>query len=132
MSELKYCQGSNCHTYYTKDRLRGMKGNKTYQTRRRSSFYYGNGNFCSTRCQDDWFNKFGEQAINHFGRLTEPKHLTEQNAWVKDYDYGQVNNGEYRWEKENRVFYSRNKITKEQRPLTEEQYRDNNYTLNER
>ena len=37
MSELKLCQGTKCHTYNTKDRLKGTKGNKTFQTRRRSS-----------------------------------------------------------------------------------------------
>ena len=132
MSELKLCQGPSCHTYKTKDRLKGQKDNKTFQTRRRSSMYYGKGNFCSMNCYNDWAQEFSDRAIDHFGRLTEPKKLTEQNAWVKDYDYGQVNNGEYRWEKENRVFYSRNKITKERRPLTEEQYNDSNYTLNER
>ena len=124
MSELKLCQGPSCHTYTTKDRLKGTKGSKTYQTRRRSSMYYGSGNFCSLNCQNDWFNDFGDRAIDHFGRLTEPKHLTEDNAWVKDYDYrGGMND---------RSFYYLNKITNEQRPLTEEQYRDNNYTLNER
>ena len=122
MSDLKLCQGSRCHTYHTKDRLRGMKDNKTYQTRRRSSFYYGNGNFCSLNCQNDWFNDFGDKAIDHFGRLTEPKHLTENNAWVKSYDW---DNGY-----ENRTFVFRNQITKETRPITEEQYDDNNYTLN--
>ena len=58
-----------------------MKGNKTYQTRRRSSFYYGNGNFCSTSCQDQWLTKHIEQALDHFGRTTVAKHLTEENAW---------------------------------------------------
>ena len=29
---LKLCQGSKCHTYHTKDRLKGTKGSKTYQT----------------------------------------------------------------------------------------------------
>ena len=130
MSKLKLCQGTKCHTYHTQDRLKGTKGNKTFQTRRRSSFYYGGNNFCSLNCQNDWFETFGNRAIDHFGRLEEPKHLTEDNAWVKDYDYLQVNNGDYRWGNENRVFYFRNKITKEQRPLTEEQYRDDNYTLN--
>ena len=44
---LKYCQGPECHMYYTQDRLKGTKPNKTYQTRRRSqTLYYGNGNFC--------------------------------------------------------------------------------------
>jgi len=126
MSELKLCQGTKCHTYYTKDRLKGMKGNKTYQTRRRSSMYYGNGNFCSTQCQWDWFNDFGDQAINHFGRLKEAKHLTEENAWFKNYRWGyERGNGEAE-------HYYLNKITKEERPLTKQQYDDKTYTLNER
>ena len=125
MSDLKLCQGTKCHTYHTQDRLKGQKGSKTYQTRRRSSMYYGSGNFCSTRCQDDWFNDFGDRAINHFGRLTEPKHLTEDNAWVKDYDYNwrAEDNQQSNWR-------SINKITKEERPMTEQQYNDSNYTLN--
>ena len=122
MSELKYCQGPECHTYNTKDRIRGPKGNKTYQTRRRSSFYYLGGNACSTRCQDDWFRKYGEQAINYFGRLNEAKHLTEDNAWYKGYDW----DSSY----QNRFYVYRNSLTKETRPLTEEQFDDNNYTLN--
>ena len=124
MSELKYCQGPECYTYDTQDRVKGTKGNKTNQTRRRSRFYYGKGNFCDQRCLYDWFQKFGDQAIDHFGRLTEPKKLTEENAWVKG----------YRWDHRTDVcqHHYLNKITQEQRPLTEEQYRDNNYTLNER
>ena len=121
MSDLKYCQGPECHTYYTKDRLRGPKGNKTYQTRRRSSFYYLGGNACSTRCQDDWFRKHGEQAINYFGRTTEAKQLTEHNAWHKQYDWNSNHD---------MIYVYRNSITNEQRPLTEAQYNDSNYTLN--
>ena len=82
MSELKLCQGPKCHTYFTQDRLKGTKGNKTYQTRRRSSFYYLKGNACSLNCANDWFEEYGDKAIDHFGRITEPKHLTEENAWV--------------------------------------------------
>ena len=48
MSELKLCQGPGCHKYKTKDRLKGQTDNKTFQTRRRSSMYYGSGNFCSS------------------------------------------------------------------------------------
>ena len=123
MSELKLCQGTCCHQYCTKDRLKGTKGSKTYQTRRRSSFYYGNNNFCSMNCQSDWFNDFGDRAINHFGRLEEAKHLTEDNAWVKDYDYDWRNEITSNWR-------SVNKVTQEQRPMTEQQYNDSNYTLN--
>ena len=123
MSELKYCQGPDCHSYNTKDRLKGTKGSKTYQTRRRSSMYYGNGNFCDMRCQSDWFNKYGDQAVDHFGRLNKVKHLTEQNAWVKNFNYHSDRPYDY---------YAVNTITKEQRSLTESQYDDSTYTLNER
>ena len=122
---LKYCQGTSCHQYTTKDRLRGTKGNKTFQTRRRTSFYYGKSNFCSLNCQNDWWEIHGDNAIDHFGRLTQPKHLTEQNAWVKDYDW---RNGS--GDTDDRFYYFVNKVTNEQRPITEEQFRDNNYTLN--
>ena len=121
MSELKYCQGPRCHQHETKDRLKGPKGNKTYQTRRRSGFYYGGNNFCSFQCYNEWFNTYGDRAIDHFGRTTEAKHLTEHNAWHKQYDWDS---------NDERLYVYRNAITKEQRSLTREQYHDSNYTLN--
>ena len=120
---MKFCQGTKCHQYKTKDRIKGTKGSKTYQTRRRSSFYYGGDNFCSLNCQNDWFNEYGDLAIDHFGRVTTAKHLTEQNAWVKNYNWIDYRN-------DVREYIYVNGITNEQRPLTEEQYNDNNYTLN--
>jgi len=122
MSELKLCQGPKCHQHQTKDRLKGPKDNKTYQTRRRSSMYYGTGNFCSMWCFNDWAEIFIDRAIDHFGRLTEPKHLTEDNAWTKGCDW----DSDYT----NRLYVYRNGITKEQRPITREQYNDESYTLN--
>ena len=121
---MKYCQGPDCHTYTTKDRLKGPAGSKTYQTRRRSKMYYGKGNFCSLNCHNDWWELHGNNAVDHFGRTTEPKHLTEENAWEKSFEWDR--------EFENRTYVFRNKITEEQRSLTEEQYNDSNYTLNER
>ena len=78
---LRYCQGPKCHRYDTKDRKKGPKDNKRNETRRRSSFYYLGGNACSMNCERDWFNLYGEQAINHYGRIVEPKVLTKDNAW---------------------------------------------------
>jgi len=69
---MKYCQGPICHEHKTKDSIRGPKGDKHYETRKRSHMYY-NGNFCSLGCQDDWFRKFGNMAIDHYGRTHEPK-----------------------------------------------------------
>jgi len=121
---LKLCQGPDCHTYFTNDRMKGPKGNKTNQTRRRSSLLFGE--FCDTRCQYAWLYKYATKAVDHFGRTTEAKHLTEQNAWIKDYNWNNP------YGSDDRTYVYVNKITKEQRPLTEEQYSDNNYTLNER
>ena len=115
---MKYCQGPQCHTYRTQDRIRGPKGAKHYQTRRRSSFYYMGGNVCSMQCQDDWFRKFGEQAINHFGRIHEPILLTEENAWYKWSSY----NGYDNTPRYNRFFV--NDLTDQRIPITEAQYED--------
>ena len=120
MSELKFCQGPDCHTYHTQDRLKGTKGNKTYQTRRRSRLLFGE--FCDTRCSNVWFETYGTKAIDHFGRITEVKHLREENAWQKTWDWDSDYN--------NRTYVYLNTITKEQRPLTESQYNDKTYTIN--
>ena len=117
-----YCQGPKCHTYRTKDRIRGPKGAKTYQTRRRSSFYYLGGNACSMQCQDDWFRKFGERALDHFGRIHESIKLTADNAWYKDYDYSYNPNGSSRT---NHRFV--NDLLGERRPITEAQFNDESF-----
>ena len=83
---MKYCQGPICHEHKTKDRIRGSKGDKHYETRRRSHMYY-NGDFCSLNCQDDWFRTFGTRAIDHFGRVVEAKRTDCDSAWYKDYTY---------------------------------------------
>ena len=112
---LKYCQGPKCHTYDTKDRKRGPKDNKRNETRRRSSFYYLGGNACSLNCQDDWFRKFGDQALNHFGRITEPRVLTKDNAWSTRRDWSREDND---------TFYVYNYLTQERHSITEQQYDD--------
>ena len=121
---MKYCQGPLCHTYDTKDRKRGPKGNKVNQTRRRTSMYYLQGNACSMQCQDDWFKQYGEQALNHFGRITQPIVLQENNACRKQYRWSWQQNDN----QSNHYFY--NMCTGEERDITEQQFNDDNYTLN--
>ena len=90
---LKYCQSHKCHTYDTKDRKRGSKGNRTNQTRRRSDFYYGKGNFCSLNCYNDWAEQFMDRAIDSVsGRIVEPKILTIENGWRKIYNHAHWQN----------------------------------------
>jgi len=110
---MKYCQGTSCHEYRTKDRIRGTKGNKSYQTRRRSNMYYGNGNFCCQTCLYDWIKEHIEQALNHFGRVTEPKKVMCDQAWYKDYNWG--SNG-------NHTHFLINDLLGERIPITEQQY----------
>ena len=119
MSELKYCQGPRCHTHDTKDRKRGPKDNKRNETRRRSSFNYLGGNACDMRCEREWFNAFGNLALIHFGRITEAKVLTKDNAWRKTYDWRRTEDGGHR-------HYVYNHLTDEERNITEQQYNDDN------
>ena len=108
---LKYCQSHKCHTYDTKDRKRGKKGQQTNQTRRRSSFYYGKGNFCSLNCYNDWAEDFMDRAIDNVsGRLTQPIILTEENAWR------QVWNRAYWNDNSQPRFIEHNMLTGEERP----------------
>jgi len=118
---LKYCQSHKCHTYDTKDRKRGSKDNRTNQTRRRSSFYYGGGNFCSLNCYNDWSEDFMNRAIDNIsGRITEPYILTEENAWTK--------RRRYRWDNTNNVngyeisYYWLNTVSDRSIDITEEEF----------
>ena len=120
----KLCQGPSCHMYDTTDRKRGPKGNKRNITRNVGTYNYGNGNFCTLGCQDDWSKEYMTRAVDHFGRLHQPKAMTPENSWQK--------RERYSWEHDEHVstYYYRNVCTNEERPITEQQYNDENYTLN--
>ena len=120
MSEMKYCQGPKCHEQKTKDRIRGSKGDKHYETRKRSSFYYAKGNFCFIRCQDHWLDLNIERALDRFGRTTEPKRTMADSAWYKDYEWRSMDNHQH---------YFVNDLLGERRPITEQQYQDENYII---
>jgi hypothetical protein len=120
---MKYCQGPICHEHKTKDRIRGPKGDKHYETRRRSHMYY-NGEFCSLNCQDDWLRIHGKRAIDHFGRTTEAKRTDASGAWYKDYLWDRSHTGD--GSRYNHFFV--NDLLGERRPITEQQYDDKNLT----
>ena len=118
---MKYCQGPICHEHKTKDRIRGSKGDKHYETRRRAHLYY-NGNFCSLGCQDDWFRKFGNRAIDHFGRTHEPKRTDASGAWYKDYRWNRdTDSSRYN-------HYFVNDLLGEKIPISQAQYNDENFS----
>ena len=123
----KLCQGPSCHQYDTTDRKRGPKGNKRNITRNVGTYNYGGGNFCTLTCYNDWASEFMDRAVDYFGRLREPKAMLPENSWTKQKRYS--------WEMDTErpnvsEYYYRNVCTKEERPLTESQFNDSNYTLN--
>jgi hypothetical protein len=75
------------------------------------------------QCERDWFVKFGEMAVNHFGRIHEPKRTSASDAWRKDYKYN-YNNGQG----STYTHYFVNDLLGERRPITEQQYNDKNLT----
>jgi len=115
---MKYCQGPKCHTYTTKDRIRGSKGDKHYETRKIKHTYYFES-FCSQRCYHDWFNKFGKLAVDHFGRIHEPKRVGCDGAWYKDYTWRGGGNHDH---------YFINDLLGQRISITQQQYDDKNLT----
>ena len=124
---LKYCQSHKCHTYDTKDRKRGSKGNRKNQTRRRSDFYYGGGNFCSMNCYNDWADQFMNRAIDQVsGRLHEPMTMSEENAWVKKRRYHWNPNRNSSGSGYTFTFHWHNACTGEDRDMSEEDFNNQN------
>ena len=119
---MKYCQGPICHEHKTKDRIRGSKGDKHYETRKRAHFPYGN-EWCSMQCYNDWLERFGTRAIDHFGRVHEPKRTDASGAWYKDSKYigWNNNNTDVRYE-----HFFVNDLLGERIPITQAQYNDEN------
>ena len=115
---MKYCQGPSCHEHKTKDRIRGPKGDKHYETRKNSRYFY-NDEFCSNMCRDDWFNKFGKLAVDHFGRIHEPKRTGCDSAWYKDYTWRSNNNHQH---------YFINDLLGQRIAISQAQYQDKNFT----
>jgi len=70
-------------------------------------------------CRDDWFNTFGKRAVDHFGRIHEPKRQDASGAWYKTYDWR--GNG-------NDLHYFVNDLLGERQSITEQQYLDDNFT----
>ncbi len=86
-----------------------------------SELKYCHNNFCSLGCQDEWFAKFGEMAVDHFGRTREPKRTDASGAWYKDYKYHHNNGNGTTY-----THYFINDLLGERRPITKQQYDDTN------
>ena len=70
MPNKHFCQGTNCHTQTTQDRIRGVKGSKVLRTRKVKQDQWNSGerynmysNFCSQGCYNDFANKYVREVI---------------------------------------------------------------------
>tara|TARA_R110000824_G_scaffold165425_1_gene342021 strand:+ start:284 stop:553 length:270 start_codon:yes stop_codon:yes gene_type:complete len=70
-------------------------------------------------CYNDWFETFGDRAVDHFGRLREAKRTDCDNAWYKDYKYNYNSNGQSHCD-----HYFVNDLLGRHIPITEQQYND--------
>ena len=97
------------------NQIRGIKGNKYYQSNK--AYGYGNGNFCTLRCYDEWSNIYLDRAIDTIGvRITEPVKVNMENAWLVASDYNYNNSEGTRW-----TYFLVNKLYNVKYPITKAQ-----------
>ena len=113
--DTKWCQNPECPEKKNSNQIRGIKGRKYYQSNPANG--YGNGNFCTLGCYDQWSNVYMDRAIDSMGvRITEPVKVSMENAWKVDsvYSYNPERDSSYLYLLVNRLQNIRHPITKQQ------------------
>ena len=114
--DTKWCQNPKCPEKKNSNQIRGSKGSKYYQSNKANG--YGNGNFCTLSCYDNWSNIYLDRAIDSIGvRITEPVKVNMENAWLVDAEYQYSSGyGDSNWLYflVNRLYNIRHPITKSQ------------------
>ena len=115
--DTTWCQNPRCPERKVSTQIRGTKGKKYYQSSKASG--YGNGNFCTLNCYNEWSDKYIDRAIANLGiRIGEPIKLSMESAWSKNYNYRWNNTSNSR----NDQHYLENKLMGIKIPITEAQY----------
>ena len=127
MSEnTKWCQNPRCPEKKNSNQIRGTKGKKFYQSNATGRFSYGNGNFCTLRCFNEWSNQYLDRAIDNLGiRIVDPIKLPMESAWSKGYHW-EYNNDNHIYQ-----HYIQNKLMGIKIPITEHQYNSISYNNDE-
>ena len=119
--DTKWCQNPKCPEKKNSNQIRGSKGNKYYQSNKANG--YGNGNFCTLHCYDEWSNIYLDRAIDSIGvRLTEPVKVNMENAWFVIHD-SNWNTDRREWD---RYYLLRNQLLGVSRSITRLQATGNN------
>ena len=72
--DTEWCQNPRCPERKVSTQIRGTKGKKYYQSSKASG--YGNGNFCTLNCHNEWSDEYIDRAIDNLGvRIGEPVKL---------------------------------------------------------
>lgn len=119
--DTEWCQNPRCPEKKNSNQIRGTKGKKFYQSNKANG--YGNGNFCTLRCYDQWSDQYIDRAIDNLGiRIVDPVKLLMENAWSKgqNWNYPQEN-----------THYLENKLMGIRIPITEHQYNSISYSNDE-
>ena len=111
-----WCQNPKCPEKKNSNQIRGSKGSKYYQSNKANG--YGNGNFCTLSCYDEWSNIYLDRAIDAIGaRITEPVKVNMENAWLIDSEYQYASgNGDSHW-----LYFLVNKLYNVRHPITKAQ-----------
>ena len=111
MSE--WCQNKKCPDKKTQTQIRGVKGNKYYQSNKASSYY---GHWCSMGCRETWWNEHKDTCMNAVG-LIDKQVLPLEDAWFVEYQYNWNSD-----EQEHRpLYYLRNKNLGIKQQITQQQ-----------
>ena len=122
----KWCQNPRCPEKKNSNQIRGTKGKKFYQSNATGRFSYGNGNFCTLRCFNEWSNQYLDRAIDNLGiRIVDPIKLPMESAWSKGYHW-EYNNDNHIYQ-----HYIQNKLMGIKIPITEHQYNSISYNNDE-
>ena len=109
----EWCQNPRCPERKVSTQIRGTKGKKYYQSLKANN--YGNGNFCTLNCYNEWSDKYIDRAIDNLGiRIGEPVKLPMESAWSKDYRWQHTGDGGDQHYLENRLMGIRIPITEHQ------------------
>ena len=109
MSE--WCQNKKCPDKKTQTQIRGVKGNKYYQSNKASSYY---GHWCSMGCRETWWNEHKDTCMNAVGFI-DKQVLPLDDAWFVQSDY-QWNSGDCTY-----LYYIINKNRGIKQQITREQ-----------
>ena len=122
--DTTWCQNPRCPEKKNSNQIRGTKGKKYFQSNKASG--YGNGNFCTLNCYNQWADKYMDRAIDNLGiRIVEPVKLPMESAWRKDYKWEYNNGDSYS------LHYIENKLMGIKIPITTQQYDSIGYSSDE-